>query len=265
MTQFTSNAEIIVLCGSDSAQRPDLAEKAAEQGASIAEMHTFEVGDVASHDDLTKVSAVVSALTRAIETRRNVWAPFPGADIGREEHLRRLGLVLQRHGLNLLLGRELAASPITGGFSAVDHALRVEVHAVDALDQTVLAAVGVEMLGMEIERALTGTGDGADAGAVPDVAHWPDDANAVGEKYYSTAEVAKLFGKSNQWCYWAIRNNMFTRPDGTVIEPIRAGNRKWRFTTPLLREIARSWYRRGNLSENELGEILTVLAQAEGR
>lgn len=255
MTQSIGNAEVIVLCGSDTAQRPDLADKAAEKGASIAEMHTFEAGDVAAHDNLTKVSAVVTALKRAIETRRHVWAPFPHNDIGREQHLRRLSLVLQRHGLDLLLGRELASSPTMGGFSAVDHALRAEVHAVDDLDQTVLAAVGVTTLGTEIERALT---------AADEVAERSVEQNVVDEKIYSTAEVAKLFGKSTQWCYWAMRNNMFTRPDGTVIEPIQLGQgRKRRFTIPMLRDIARSWYRRGNLSENELGEILAVLSQAE--
>ncbi|MEW2481720.1 hypothetical protein AB0876_19215 [Mycobacterium sp. NPDC049093] len=221
---------------------------------------------MASRDDLTKVSAVVSALTRAIETRRDVWAPFPGADIGREQHLRGLGLVLQRHGLDLLLGRELAPSPTTGGFSAVDHALRMEVHAVDDLDQTVLAAAGVRALDAEIERALTAADGLADAPAIAVVADRSAEANAVGEKFYSTSEVAKLFGKSNQWCYWAMRNNVFTRPNGTIIEPVRLGKSgRRRFTIPVLREMARSCYRRGNLGENELATILVELAQAEAR
>jgi hypothetical protein len=229
-------------------------------------MHTFEIGEAASYEDLTEVSAVVTALKRAIETRRDVWAPFPGADFGREQHLRRISLVLQRHGLDLLLGRELASSPETGGFSAVDYALRVEVRAVDDLDQAVLAAAGVTTLGTEIERALTMVDEPADAPAIPVVAEHPLETNAVGEKFYSTGEVAKLFGKSNQWCYWAMRNNVFTRPDGTVIEPIRVGqNGKRRFTIPVLREIARSCYRRGNLSETELEEILAKLSRAEAR
>jgi len=266
MTQFTRNAEIIVLCDRDTAQRSDLAEKAAEQGASIAEMHTFEPGEAASHDDLTQVSAVVTALQRAIETRRDVWAPFPAPDIGREQHLRRLSLVLQRHGLDLLLGRDLASSPTTGGFSAIDHALRVEVHAVDDLDQAVLTAAGVTTLGTEIECALTAmAGERAEAPAIP-VAEQPVETNSAGEKFYSTGEVAKLFGKSDQWCYWAMRNGVFTRPDGTVIEPIRLGkNGRRRFTIPVIREIARSCYRRGNLSETELEEILVELSQAEAR
>lgn len=263
MSQSTSSAEIILLCARDTAQRPDLADKAAEKGASIAEMHTFGTGDVASCDDLTEVPAVVTALKRALETRRDVWVPFPGVDFGREQHLRRLSLVLQRHGLDLLLGRELASSPTTGGFSAVDHALRVEVHAVDDLDQTVLAAVGVTTLSAEIERELTAADEG-DAGAIAVMDDQSVATYAVGERCYSTAEVAKFFGKSDQWCYWAMRNNMFTRPDGSIIEPNRLGKRgKWRFTTPLIREMARSWYRRGNLSANELEEVLTALSQAE--
>lgn len=236
MTQFTSDAEIIVLCGRDTAQRPDLAEKAAEKGASIAETYTFETGDVASNDDLTQVSEVVTALKRAIETRRDVWAPFPAADIGREQHLRRLSLVLQRHGLDLLLGRELAASPTSGGFSAVDHALRVEVHAVDDLDQTVLAAAGVTMLGMEIERALTSADEVADAPAIPEVAEQSVEANAGGEALRQVGPVV-LLGDAKQHVHSSRRDrhradslwhesqvafhDTATPRDGTVMVPAR--------------------------------------------
>lgn len=48
---------------------------------------------------------VVAALGRAIVGRMDVWVPFPGPDFIREQHLRRLSLVLQRHGLNLRLTR----------------------------------------------------------------------------------------------------------------------------------------------------------------
>jgi hypothetical protein len=117
----------------------------------------------------------------------------------------------------------------------------VEVRAVDDLDQAVLAAAGVATLGTEIERALTTAAEPADAPAIPVPADLPVESNAVGEKFYSTGEVAKLVGKSNQWCYWAMRNSVFTRLDGTVTEPIRLGkNGKRRFSIPVVREIARS-------------------------
>ena len=50
MTQSinTSNA-VIVVGDRDTAERADLAEKAAEQGAVIAEIYTFELGEAASH------------------------------------------------------------------------------------------------------------------------------------------------------------------------------------------------------------------------
>ena len=122
MTQSinTSNA-VIVVGDRDTAQRADLAEKAAEQGAVIAEIYTFELGEAASHHDLAEVEAVVAALSRAIGTRTDVWVPFPLQDLCREQHIRRLSLVLQRHGLNLLMGRELAPCPVEGGYNADRH------------------------------------------------------------------------------------------------------------------------------------------------
>ncbi len=78
--------------------------------------------------------------------------------LGREQHWRRVSLVLQRRGLNLRFGRELEPCPTTGGFSEVDFALRREVQAVDDLDNAALAAVGAESLGREIELALVAAG-----------------------------------------------------------------------------------------------------------
>ncbi|EUA52291.1 hypothetical protein I553_2477 [Mycobacterium xenopi 4042] len=63
--------------------------------------------------------------------------------------------MLQRHGLNVRFGRELAPCPATGGYSEVDFALRREVQAVDDLDNAALAAAGVESLRREIELALS--------------------------------------------------------------------------------------------------------------
>lgn len=84
------------------------------------------------------------------------------------------------------------------------------------------------------------------------------------EKVYSTSEAAKFFGKSNQWLYWGMRNNIFTNPDGTRIEPERIGKGgRRRFTLPVIRDIALSCYRRGNLKEPELKEIMVKIARAE--
>ena len=77
-------------------------------------------------------------------------------DLGREQHVRRLSLVLQRHGLNLLMGQGLWPCPTTGGMNEADFALRREVQAVDDLDDAALAAVGFQTLGKEIELALAG-------------------------------------------------------------------------------------------------------------
>ncbi len=80
--------------------------------------------------------------------------PFWREDLGREEHVRRLSLVLQRHGLNLLLGPNLWPCPREGGINEVDLALRREVRAVDDLDHAALAATALSTLSDEIEQAL---------------------------------------------------------------------------------------------------------------
>ena len=84
---------VIVLGDHGTLEVDDLAVKAAEQGAVISESFSFEPGEPASSDDLAEVEAVISALSRAIATRTDVWVPFPIADFGREEHLRRVSLV----------------------------------------------------------------------------------------------------------------------------------------------------------------------------
>jgi hypothetical protein len=158
------------------------------------------------------------------------------------------------------MGHDLEPCTMDGGFSPIDYALRMEVKAVDALGFAALASAGMQTLGVEIERALL------------DPAHQPTPvcdvpppaATAVGEKFYSTADVARFFGKSVQWVYWAMRTGVFIQPDGTPIEPIRVGrNGRRRFTLPVLRDMARSCYRRGIVSEEELLDLLAVLARAE--
>lgn len=143
MTAVMRQDAVVVLGDHETGRRADiLAEKAAEHGAVITEIHTFDPGQAGSHDDLGQVDMVVTALTRAICLKANMWIPFPMQDLGREQHVRRLSLVLQRHGLNLVMGQGLWPCPITGGMNEADFALRREVQAVDDLDRAALAAVG---------------------------------------------------------------------------------------------------------------------------
>ncbi len=148
----------VILLGDQetAAHRHELAEDAARKGCVIADVFAFPSGAAVDADDLTEVDAVVTALGRAITARMDIWVPFPGSDFIREQHLRRLSLVLQRHGRNLRLIRDLMPAPATGGMNEIDFALRREVQAVDALDNAALAAEGAESLSREIERALAG-------------------------------------------------------------------------------------------------------------
>ena len=158
MTAVMKQNAVIVLGDHETGRRADiLADKAAEHGAVITEIHTFDAGQAGSHDDLAQVDVVVTAVSRAIITKTNMWVPFPMQDLGREQHSRRLSLVLQRHGLNVLMGQGLWPCPISGGMNEADFALRREVQAVDDLDHAALAAVGFKTLGKEIELALAGT------------------------------------------------------------------------------------------------------------
>ena len=76
--------------------------------------------------------------------------------------------------------------------------------------------------------------------------------------------MAKLFGKSVPWVYREMRDEIFTHPDGSIIEPIRIGKGgRLRFTLPVLREVARSCYRRGILSEEQSQGVLAELSRAE--
>ena len=152
---LTSVARVILLGDQDTAaHRAELARDAAKQHCCIIDAFGFAEGAASGTDDLTEVDEVVAALGRAIANRADVWVPFPGPDFVREQHLRRLSLVLQRHGLNLRLTRRLVPAPIEGGMNEIDFALRREVQAGDALDQAVLAAEGAKSLGREIEQAL---------------------------------------------------------------------------------------------------------------
>lgn len=91
----------------------------------------------------------------------------------------------------------------------------------------------------------------------------PDSALMAGvERWYSAAETARFFGRTNQWIYDRIANKKFVYTDGTAIEPVlMEGN--MRFTTELIREIALSMYRRGTVKRPELILILRRVQQAE--
>lgn len=90
------------------------------------------------------------------------------------------------------------------------------------------------------------------------------------EKIYSTSQAAEFFGRSNQWMYWGLRKDphtgehVFQYKDGTPIQPERIGpGGRRRFKLPIIREIALSCYRRGNISEEELQEIMAKILLAE--
>ena len=84
------------------------------------------------------------------------------------------------------------------------------------------------------------------------------------EKMYSTSEAAQFFNKSNQWLYWGMRKGIFTDIEGNPITPIRVGSTgRRRFTLPVIREMALSCYRRGNLPESGLREVFKKILIAE--
>ncbi|MBJ7401222.1 hypothetical protein [Mycolicibacterium sp.] len=253
MTHTKTDA-LVVLGDTATEQHAEMfAIRAAEHGVIISGIFAFEVGEAAAADDLAEVEEVVAALSKAIATRRDIWMPYAREDLVREEHARRLCMVLQRHGLTLRVGPNLFACPTEGGPNAIDSALRAEVRAVDALDHAVIAAAGIQTLGVEINAALGIAGSPSSAvSAEPDMT------------YFGTADVAKLFRKSRNWVRWALRNNVFVRRDGTPIEPVRLGtSSRRRFTVPLLHDMAKAAYRRGILDEVELEGVLRELAGVE--
>jgi hypothetical protein len=155
MNRVSTSFAVIVLGDTETGRRADsFADEAAAHGALITGVHTFDPGEARGCGSLTDVDAVMSALSRALTTSADIWVPFPVEDLGREQHVGRLSLVLQRHGLNLRLGRHLQPCPASEGVSEVDCALHVEVHAVDELDRAALATTGFTTLQRELELAL---------------------------------------------------------------------------------------------------------------
>jgi hypothetical protein len=256
---------VIVLGDTLTIERADLVDKAAEHGAVITETYSFEPGEAASHDDVTEVEAVVAALSRAIATHTDLWVPFPMDDLGREQHVRRVSLVMQREGLNMLMGHDLEPCTMEGGFNEIDFALRAEVRAVDALHYAAVAAAGVSTLLVEIERELIGSAPAAQPAAPVALSQArPVPSSVEGEPTYGTAAVARFFGKSMRWLYYAMRLQYFTYPDGSPIETLRDPKTGYhRFTVPMLREMAMACYRRGILAEGECLDLLAVLTRAE--
>lgn len=240
-----------VIGDTDTVARGDLlAEKAAARGKQIAHTFAFDPGEAASCSDLVEVDAVVAALSRAIATRTDLWCPFPLQDLCREQHFRRLSLVLQRHGLNLLMGPDLTPCPTEGGYHEVDAALRKDVWAVDELDQAALASAGVSTLGAEIEAAFA---DGP--------AFARGFANA--ETYFGTAEAARFFGRSTGWLSRSVREGAFTYPDGSPIEVLRVGKAgRLRFTAAVLSDIAQACHRMGVVNRRQLDGVLGYLSRA---
>ena len=162
-------ATAVVLLGDDETIRrcEQLAARAPLRSATVTARFAFTHGEPASHDDLAEVDAVVAAMARAISLRQPIWMPDALADLGREQHYRRVSLVLQRHGLDLLVGDDLWPVPDVGGINEIDHALRREVQAVDVLDRAALAAAGIESLERVVEQAAHA------APAAPHESDWP--------------------------------------------------------------------------------------------
>ncbi|GFG86915.1 hypothetical protein [Mycolicibacter algericus] len=146
---------VVLLGDHRTAERIEMLEDiAAQHDVDIAAVYSFEPGEAAGCHELAEIDALVSALGSAITIRLPIWMPYPCEDLGLEQHFRRLGLVLQRHGLNLLTGADLTPCPTGGGMSEIDFALRAEVWAVDNLDGAALAVAGAQTLGRAIEDAL---------------------------------------------------------------------------------------------------------------
>ena len=151
---------VILLGDQYTGDRADvLVATAAEHSASITEIYTSAPQHAGSQNDLTDIEAVVAALSRAVATTTPVWIPFPTEDFSSDQ-LRRICLVLQRRGTNLLLGPHLWPCPVKGGVNEIDFALRREVQVVDELDHAVLAAAAFHTLRLdeEIEQALAEAG-----------------------------------------------------------------------------------------------------------
>lgn len=111
--------------------------------------------------------------------------------------------------------------------------------------------------------------DTNDTSAIDDFESMSDEellAEAGVEPIFSTSEAAEFFDRSNQWLYWGLREKVFTYDDGTPIVPDRIGDAvhgRRRFTIPILKEIMKSSYRRGNVDYDQLKIIMRRIKLAE--
>ena len=79
---------------------------------------------------------------------------------------------------------------------------------------------------------------------------------------YSAREAAVLLGRSYSWLDQRLRNDQFTRLDGTTVQPLRTAGGYRRFTTEMLRDIATSSYRQHWFSMEEVKLTFFELAMA---
>jgi len=191
------NCKVIVLGDHDTGKQVDaLGKQADKHGAAITEAYTFDQNAASSSSSLVEVDAVVAAVGRAISTGADIWVPYPMPDFGHEQHVRRLSLVLQRHGINLRMGPHLWPCPTTGGMNEADFALRREVQSVDELDNAALAAGGLQTLAMEIEAVLTAEGTEAVDSVV---LQRPDDAIQPERALHSSPPVMPAVPPDAPW------------------------------------------------------------------
>jgi hypothetical protein len=114
----------------------------------------------------------------------------------------------------------------------------------------------------------------------------PDSSLVAGiERWYSASETARFFGRTTQWIYDRLRKEKFRYRDGTPIKPIQFSEMvtvtktdpetgidekvteehlgPYRFTLPLILEVAQSCYRDGTVKLPELKIIRRRVAEAE--
>jgi hypothetical protein len=117
--------QVLVLGDTETvAQADSLSEIAENHGHVATAFYGFDVGAGCANDDLIVLQPIIAAVGAAIATGSDLWVPWPHEDLTREAHVRRIALVLHRHGRNLLLGPHLHPVPTEGGISEIDFALR---------------------------------------------------------------------------------------------------------------------------------------------
>jgi hypothetical protein len=80
------------------------------------------------------------------------------------------------------------------------------------------------------------------------------------EPTYSAREAAALLGRSYSWLDQRLRHGEFVRPDGSVLEPLRAASGYQYFSIEMLQDIAAYCYRCHWYSYDELKSVIRELA-----